>query len=693
MAGNIKGITIEFRGDTTQLDKALRSIDKETSGIDSELKKVNNGLKFNPTSIELWRQKQTLLTQKVKETSERLTVLKNAQKEMDAKNVDKNSKEYRNLQREIITTESKLKNFKGQLQAVGNIKLRVASEQLKQIGSKATAAGHAMMGVSRAAGILAGSIGALAVKGGQLADDLNTMSKQYRIGTKELQLYKAAADLVDVDVNDIAKSHVKLTKSMKSANDGSKNQAEAFKKLGINITDANGELRDSDTVWQETIKALGSMENETERDALAMRLMGGAARNLNPLIEDGGKTYKNVAETMKKYGLDFIDQKTLDDANEFKDQLDTMKAVGALAFQTLGMKIAGVLAPAFEKLVVVVGKVAGWFGKLNPTIVAIIGGVSALVALIAPALLLFGALASAAGAVAGALAGISLPIVGIVAAIGALIAAFTAAYAKSTAFRKAINEIAVTVGSLLKSAFMSAVASVKALIKDLSNTVSVVANELGPVLKLLMPVLKLIATLLIGRLKNAFNMVIGVIRVFLAIVRTVATIARTVFQTVVTAVSGAVNKIKSAFSRVKDALTGPFEKAKSVISGIISKIKGMFPISIGNILSNVKLPHFTLQWGSKDFGPLGNIKYPKGFDISWYARGGIFNQPTLAGIGEAGPEAVVPLDKFWRKLEEMQSGNVNINVYPPAGASNEEIAELVMQKIIQLQNRRRVAWQ
>ena len=71
MAGNIKGITIEFRGDTTQLDKALRSIDKETSGIDSELKKVNNGLKFNPTSVDLWRQKQTLLTQKVKETSER----------------------------------------------------------------------------------------------------------------------------------------------------------------------------------------------------------------------------------------------------------------------------------------------------------------------------------------------------------------------------------------------------------------------------------------------------------------------------------------------------------------------------------------------------------------------------------------------------------------------------------------------
>ena len=84
MAGNIKGITIEFAGDTTRLDKALRSVDKSTSQIDRELKKVNNGLKFNPTSVELWRQKQTLLNQKVGETKKRLDVLKQAQAKMDA---------------------------------------------------------------------------------------------------------------------------------------------------------------------------------------------------------------------------------------------------------------------------------------------------------------------------------------------------------------------------------------------------------------------------------------------------------------------------------------------------------------------------------------------------------------------------------------------------------------------------------
>ena len=61
MAGAIKGITIEFNGDTTKLDKALRTIRKDSKGVDSDLRAVNRALKFNPTSIELLRQKFTLL--------------------------------------------------------------------------------------------------------------------------------------------------------------------------------------------------------------------------------------------------------------------------------------------------------------------------------------------------------------------------------------------------------------------------------------------------------------------------------------------------------------------------------------------------------------------------------------------------------------------------------------------------------
>ena len=63
-SGSIKGITIEFRGDTTKLDKALRKIGAETKAIDQELKLVDKALKFNPHNIELWQRKQELLKEK-----------------------------------------------------------------------------------------------------------------------------------------------------------------------------------------------------------------------------------------------------------------------------------------------------------------------------------------------------------------------------------------------------------------------------------------------------------------------------------------------------------------------------------------------------------------------------------------------------------------------------------------------------
>lgn len=393
MAGNIKGITIEFRGDTTKLDKALRQVNQETCSIDKELRQVENALKFNPTNVDLWRQKQQLLTQKVSETKQKLDLLKQAQQQMDADGVDKNSQEYRELQREIITTENKVKNFEGQLKKVGNVNLKAASEQVKELGSKLESAGQALIPLSTAGAAVAGGIGALAYKSGQAADDLNTLSKVTGIGTEELQKYNAAADLVDVSTEAIAKAHMKLSKNMASAANGSKAQAAAFEQLGVKVTNADGSLRDSDEVFQDVVTALGGMKNETERDALAMQLMGKSAMELNPLIEDQGETYKNVADTLNKYNLDFVDQETLDKANQFNDQLDMMKVLGQTSLAIVGAQLAEYLAPALEKVAEWVGKLAGWLSELDPRVLTVIGVIGALVAAIAPVLIILGKIA------------------------------------------------------------------------------------------------------------------------------------------------------------------------------------------------------------------------------------------------------------------------------------------------------------
>lgn len=577
MAGNIKGICIEFRGDTSKLDKSLRQINNETRSIDEELNQVNKSLKFNPTNVELWRQKQQLLTQKVSETKEKLDLLKQAQAQMDADDsVDKTSKEYRELQRDIIETESKVKNFENQLRQVGNVNLRAASEQVKELGGKLESAGQALMPLSAAGAAVAGGIGALAYKSGQAADDLNTLSKVTGISTTELQKYNAAADLVDVSTEAIAKSHMKLAKNMAAAANGSKSQAAAFEQLGVKVTNADGSLRDSDAVFQDVITALGGMKNETERDALAMQLMGKSAMELNPLIEDQGETYKNVAETLDKYNLDFVDQETLDKANEFNDQLDMMKVLGTTALSVVGAQLAEYLAPALEKVVGWVGKLAEWLSNLDPRILTIIGVVGALVAGIAPLLIILGKVAFAISSIMSLMATLNLSFTALLGPIGIVIAVIAAL---------------IAIGVLLYKNWDTIKAKLTAL-------------------------------------KDWFVQTFDAIK----------------------------NKTIAVFNAIKDAIMNPIRTAVEFVRNMINKLKGFFNFKVS--LPHIKLPHFTIKPKGWKLGDLLKGSIPT-LGIDWYAQGGIFNSPSVIGVGEAGPEAVLPIEKLQVMLGSMADDIVN----------------------------------
>ena len=109
------------------------------------------------------------------------------------------------------------------------------------------------------------------------------------------------------------------------------------------------------------------------------------------------------------------------------------------------------------------------------------------------------------------------------------------------------------------------------------------------------------------------------------------------------------------------------------------------------MFKGIKLPHFDVEWSTiTAFGK--SIDFPSGFDIDWYKNGGIFDSPSLIGVGEAGAEAVVPLDKFWDKLDNMSTGNVTINVYPSAGMNETELARKVEQALVRAQKQRQKAY-
>ena len=113
----------------------------------------------------------------------------------------------------------------------------------------------------------------------------------------------------------------------------------------------------------------------------------------------------------------------------------------------------------------------------------------------------------------------------------------------------------------------------------------------------------------------------------------------------------AVKSVQDSFGKIKDAIAEKMDAARDKVKGIIDKIKGFFPLKIGKIFSNLKIPKITVSGGKAPFGIGGKGKLP-GFDVQWKAKGAILTRPTLFGAvgnsilggGEAGKEAVAPID-------------------------------------------------
>lgn len=134
------------------------------------------------------------------------------------------------------------------------------------------------------------------------ARELKTLSSVTGQSTDALQEFAWAGDILGVSGDRIKDSLKEITNKMQDAKNGVMETELAFINLGVDITDIEGNLRNSNDVFYEVIDALGDVRNQTERDAWAMDLMSESAQELNPLIEAGSQTLASYAEEAKSMG-------------------------------------------------------------------------------------------------------------------------------------------------------------------------------------------------------------------------------------------------------------------------------------------------------------------------------------------------------------------------------------------------------
>ena len=609
MAGTIKGITIEFRGETTKLDASLKKVNKETRSVDNELRKVNKSLKFNPGNADLLRQKQELLKKKIAETKDKLDVLKQAQKQMASDpSVDKNSAEYRDLQREIIETESKLKHFEGELKRFGS----VGKQQIMAVSNSMKSAGNKIKGVGR------GITTSMSVWG---------MAGIYA-GAKLIDSYEQQAE---AELK-LEKVYEKNMGAGKAAADATLEYASALQQVGVigdEVTIAGAGVLAQYADTPEAINnILPALDNylaktkgldATQEDAEAAAKLFGKALNGNYttlerngiVLSDNQKAMLENASMEERAAIlaDIVAQKTGNMNEELANTPSGQIQQAKNALGDMGEEIGAILLPAVADLV-------SWFqDNLMPKIEEFIGWVQQ-----HPKITLF-----------------ALALLGIIAVLGPLIMAFggliTAIGAITGAFgaMAAAESIALAPILLIVAAIAAAIAIGVLLYKNWDK-IKAKASELW-------------------------------------------------------------TAIKQKFADIKKAITEPIKSAVDFVKRMIEKIKGFFKFKVS--LPHIKLPHFKIVPAGWKLGDLLKGKIPS-LSIKWYAQGGIFDSPTIAGIGEAGPEAVVPLNKLWDKLDNIASASsgsaIVVNVYGSDNMSVDQLATAVEQKLIQMQRRRTAAW-
>ena len=729
---DIKGITIEIDGNVGPLSKALSSVNSDLKSVQGTLRAVDKALKLDPSNVELLAKKQKSLQDAVADVREKLDLEKKALEQLKAQDdgSEEMAKRQKELEREITATEASLAGYESELDKTENTLSEVtnASEETEDsqedLGDAVEEAGDAAQEANggwsmakqmlvdfaetaakaaiQAVKELAGAMKDAVVDSAAYADEMLTLSAQTNLSTDTLQEFQYMSELVDVDLGTITGSLTKLTKSMSSAQGGSGAAADAFKTLGVSVEDSNGNLRSAEDVFYDLIDSLGSIENDTERDALAMQLFGKSAQDLNPLIKAGSDTMQDFADEAHEVGY-VLDGDTLDSLSAVDDSFQRMQATltatrnnivaqmaPALAegggkllefaqsvdWTEVGRVIGNVLSTVVENIPVVIDYARDVYNYLSDNVIPIVEKIWETVEPVIADIVAFvsESMPDIQETIGEAMEGIRVVIDAVWPYIRLII--------QNTL--QTIRNIVNVVTAILRGDWTKAWDNMKKLVTDrinqIRNVISTVFNAVRNIVRTIWNGIKTAIQTPINAARDAVRNAIASIQNIINSIRGSAII--NAFNNIRTSVSNTINK-------VKDTVKNAIDRIKSILSGSIS-----FP--------HIKIPHFHISGGELPWG-IGGKGTPPSISVDWYRKAMndaiLLNGATIFGAmggslmggGEAGKEVILGLDKL-KEYAGNRVVNVSMTINAAPGQDEKMIAHEVSRVIQNEIMRKKAVW-
>ena len=440
--------------------------------------------------------------------------------------------------------------------------------------------------------------------------------------------------------------------------------------------DASGNIRSMSEIAGLLKGSLQGLTAEQKQMALQTMFGSDAIRAGSFIAEAGAEGFDKMAASIGKVSAADVAGEKL---NNLQGAIESLKG----SVETVMITIGDTFLPILQKLANYLVKVVNVFNSLPAPIqkaIAVFAVLVAGIALVAgPVLLLLGYIPSiiagfamistVVGGVGPVFAALTGPIGLVIAAIASFAAIAIVVIKNWTPIKKFFTDL----WNGIKDTFTTVLNAIKSFIENIWNGIKTVTVTIWNAIKAAI-------TTPIENVKSFLSTAWNTIKTNIETIwNGLKTSAVNIWNAIKTAITTPIENVKSflstAWNTIKTTAINAWDTLKSAAGRIFNQIKEAIISPFKNI--HIPMPHFDF---SVIYKTLAGIKFPvPKVDVDWYAKGGIFTSPQIIGVGEAGPEAVIPLNKT------NGIGGVTINMYGPVNVRDDQDILRISRELFSLQ--------